>query len=110
MTQYQECAECGHLHFISPEKGYVPCPIEGCGCEGQDWAKDVAVVVESPGFVTIEPKTPAAKEWVEEFVEVESYMWLGPKFGCEQSYAQGIIEGMIAAGLSVTVNGEEVKP
>ena len=70
---------------------------------------DVDVVVESPGFVTIQPNSDAAKEWVEEFVQVDDYMWLGPRFGCEQSYSQGIIEGMIAAGLSVAVNGEEVK-
>lgn len=70
---------------------------------------NVSVFIESPGFVTIEPESDAAKEWVEEFVEVEDYMWIGPRFGCEQSYSQAIIEGMIAAGLSVTVNGEGVQ-
>lgn len=32
------CAECGHLHYDGA-RGYVPCPIEGCECQGQYWPK-----------------------------------------------------------------------
>lgn len=32
-TELHQCAECGHLHFISPDRGYESCPI--CPCEGQ---------------------------------------------------------------------------
>lgn len=37
--QVYKCAECGHLHFLGSELGYEECPVEGCGCEGQEWAK-----------------------------------------------------------------------
>lgn len=30
------CAECGHLHYLGDQLGYCRCPIEGCGCLGQD--------------------------------------------------------------------------
>lgn len=29
------CAECGHEHWWGAQYGYGPCPIEGCGCQGQ---------------------------------------------------------------------------
>lgn len=36
------CAECGHLHFLGRELGYEECGI--CGCEGQEWAKEVGTM------------------------------------------------------------------
>lgn len=38
------CAECGHLHFLGPGLGYCACPIEGCDCQGQQWAIDAGLV------------------------------------------------------------------
>lgn len=35
------CAECGHLHYFGLRGGYGECPIDGCGCDGQDWAHDM---------------------------------------------------------------------
>lgn len=35
------CAECGHLHFLGRNLGYCKCPIEGCDCQGQEWAKEL---------------------------------------------------------------------
>jgi len=35
LGQLHKCEECGHLHWMGPEEGYAPCPIEGCLCEGQ---------------------------------------------------------------------------
>lgn len=37
-----QCAECGHLHYLGPEDGYCSCPVEGCECTGQDWARSSA--------------------------------------------------------------------
>jgi hypothetical protein len=39
--QVYTCAECGHLHFLGRELGYERCPVDGCNCEGQEWAKDL---------------------------------------------------------------------
>lgn len=33
------CAECGHDHFINRFDGYGECPIQGCDCTGQEWAR-----------------------------------------------------------------------
>lgn len=33
------CAECGHDHFEGPDKGYAPCPVDECECQGQLWAQ-----------------------------------------------------------------------
>ena len=30
------CFECGHLHYFPVTGEYGECPIEGCGCEGQE--------------------------------------------------------------------------
>jgi hypothetical protein len=43
MDEIYSCAECGHLHFLGRLKGYEPCPIDGCDCPGQDWAREIVV-------------------------------------------------------------------
>jgi hypothetical protein len=50
------CAECGHLHYLGPERGYGPCPVEGCSCTGQAWAEPDDIDVPVPAR---EDKVPA---------------------------------------------------
>lgn len=53
-----ECAECGHLHFEGARLGYSECPVEGCGCEGQAWARPVRAAA-----LTFLPVARAAQEF-----------------------------------------------
>jgi len=47
--------------------------------------------------------TPAAKVWVKENVQMESYMKQGETaFACEHRYAPPIVDGMRGAGLVVS--------
>ena len=61
------------------------------------------VVVENHGSLfTFILCTPAAREWVEENVEIEGYMWTNRiTFACEHRYAHDLAAGMQDAGLKV---------
>jgi len=66
------CAECGHLHYLGPERGYGPCPVEGCSCTGQAWAEpdDIDVPVPAREDVDAEPEptveaSSGAEPWAE---------------------------------------------
>lgn len=48
------------------------------------------------------PLTPAAKDWVEENLALESWQWLGGGFACEPRYAGDLAEGMANDGLIVS--------
>ena len=43
--------------------------------------------------------TDRAREWVNENVNIPSYMRLGGDFACEHRMAEGILEGMAEEGL-----------
>lgn len=61
------------------------------------------VVVENHGSLfTFTLCTEAAREWVEENVEIPGYMWSNRiTFACEHRYAHDIASGMGDAGLVV---------
>ena len=60
------------------------------------------VVVSLHGSVAlVAPISSAAKEWCSENVDLEGVPTLGNGFSCETRYLQGLIDGMIAAGLAV---------
>lgn len=45
--------------------------------------------------------TPAAREWVDEAVEVPSWAWMGLGFGCEPRLVETLLLGAEDAGLEV---------
>ena len=52
-------------------------------------------------IVMVVPLSPAAKEWVEENLTLESWQWLGGGFSCEPRYAGDLAQGMVDDGLTV---------
>jgi len=61
-------------------------------------APDVLIANDFSVFV-FTPLTPAAKQWVAENVQSESWQWLGASLVVETRYAWGLAEGMLADGL-----------
>lgn len=60
------------------------------------------VVVENHGSVCmVTPMSPAAHEWVDENVQLDSWQWLGASFACEPRYVSSLIDGMVDDGLTV---------
>jgi hypothetical protein len=60
------------------------------------------VLVGDHGSVCmVTPMSPAAREWVDENVSLESWQWLGTSFSCEPRYVTSLIEGMQEDGLTV---------
>lgn len=60
------------------------------------------VLVENHGTIFMfTPMTPAARAWVEEHVQLESWQWLGGSFSVEHRFAQNLAQGMMADGLEV---------
>lgn len=47
------------------------------------------------------PMSPAAHEWVEEHVQVESWQKMGASIACEPRYLKQLVEGMQEDGLVV---------
>jgi hypothetical protein len=45
--------------------------------------------------------TPAARAWVAENVEAESYQWFGSRLAVERRYAWDLVCGLRGAGLRV---------
>ena len=63
--------------------------------------KDVGILCDgSVSLVT--PLTPAAMEWVEGNVVLESWQWVGAGFGVEWRFVGDLARGMRDAGLVVT--------
>ena len=52
-------------------------------------------------LIGIVPITTAAQEWIDEHVDTEGFMWLGPVLYAEPRYAHTIATAMIADGLTV---------
>lgn len=51
-------------------------------------------------IVSIQPLTPAAKEWIDENVAAEPWQFLGDNLCIEHRFADSVITGMHDAGLS----------
>jgi hypothetical protein len=49
----------------------------------------------------VTPMSPAAREWVDENVPLESWQWLGAGFACEPRYVTTLIDGMQEDGLTI---------
>lgn len=51
-------------------------------------------------LVTFVLLTERAREWVEENVSIEPYIWFGSySFACEYRYASNLLQGMLDAGM-----------
>jgi hypothetical protein len=60
------------------------------------------VIVENHGSVCmVTPISPAAREWVDDNVQLEGWQWLGESFACEPRYLPSLIVGMHENGLTV---------
>lgn len=53
-------------------------------------------------IMLVVPLTPAAKEWVDYNLALESWQWMGNAFACEPRYAGDLAEGMTNDGLVVS--------
>ncbi len=63
---------------------------------------EIDVRVSNEGIFMFEPVTEAAKDWVTEHVELDSWQWLGNRFAvADQRMAEYLTEGMINDGLIV---------
>lgn len=64
---------------------------------------DVEVTTDGPGVYLFSLLTQPARDWVDENVDTEGYMWLGDRsFACfDSGLAHGITQGMQEAGLVV---------
>ena len=54
------------------------------------------------GIFMFTPMTGTARSWVDENVHIESWMWMGASFACDQRFAEDLAMGMQDAGLVVT--------
>lgn len=59
-------------------------------------------VLDHGSVVMIAPRTAAAREWVEENVQLEGWQWMGGAFACEPRCVDGLVAGMEDAGLTVS--------
>ena len=57
--------------------------------------------------VLFQPLTPAAHAWFKTNVPTEEWQWVGGRLAVERRYADNLIDGLIAAGL--TVAGKHAK-
>lgn len=77
----------------------------GLGCTGEGMKNEQAqpdVQIENHGTVAlVTPITPAAKQWVDENVAVESWQWLGQSFAAEPRSIPNLVAGMRNDGLTV---------
>jgi hypothetical protein len=64
--------------------------------------KNTDVEIANGGSIfLVTPLTPAAREWVDANVPLETWQWFGPGFAVEHRYILGLIDGMKADGLEV---------
>ena len=61
---------------------------------------DVHVINHGSVFM-FQPVSAAAKEWVDEHVQLEGWQWMGPAFAVDPRYVDGLVEGMAGDGLEV---------
>ncbi len=50
---------------------------------------------------TFEPRSAAAREWIADNVQSESWQWIGGALSVDHRYAQDLAQGMLDAGLVV---------
>ena len=48
----------------------------------------------------IEPKSEAAREWIEENVITEGWQWLGRNLAVDHHYIETLVEGLESAGFT----------
>jgi hypothetical protein len=61
---------------------------------------DVTVMNEG-SIVAFRINTKEAKEWFKENVQAEGWQWMGSSLCVDPRYAEGLIEGIGEAGLSI---------
>ena len=49
----------------------------------------------------VSPLSDAAREWVDEHVQLEDWQWMGNAFSVDRHYIENLVEGMIGDGLVV---------
>jgi len=65
--------------------------------------KQPDVKIDNQGTIWMfHPLSETAKQWVDENVNLETYQWMGPRFAVEHRYVTDLVQGMRAAGLTVT--------
>lgn len=69
-------------------------------------AADV-LITNHGSVVQFWPLTPAATEWIDDNVSLESWQWLGASFNVDWRYADPLMEGMHEAGLTLEYNQEQ---
>lgn len=57
---------------------------------------------------TLTPLTAAAREWIDENLDVEGWQWLGGSVGIEPRMCPNIIQGMIDDGLAVFIGEGQI--
>jgi len=57
---------------------------------------------------TVQPRTAAAKAWVDENVQVEPWAWFSDRFACDQRYVVDLVHGMRGDGLEVESGPDEL--
>jgi hypothetical protein len=61
-------------------------------------------IVHDHGTVALlVPQNHAAKEWIDEHVQVESWQWFAGGIACEPRMIEDIITGIVGDGLEVTL-------
>ena len=59
------------------------------------------IVDRSGSIVSLTPMNQAAREWVAEHCHIEPWQWLGATFNIDARYAPDLIDGIVAAGLTI---------
>jgi hypothetical protein len=64
---------------------------------------DFSVFSDGPhsSIYLLTPHTPAARAWLDENVQAESYQFIGTSLAVEHRYIAEIVEGIRAAGMDV---------
>ena len=65
-------------------------------CEHPDFAVD-----NHGSIVTITPLTDAARDWLDEHVQAESWQWLGVSLAVDRRYSGDLVDGIANAGLTL---------
>ncbi|MBB3910144.1 hypothetical protein [Sphingomonas desiccabilis] len=60
------------------------------------------IVTKCGTLALINLLTPAARDWVDEAVEVPSWAWMGQGFACEPRLVDTLLGGAMDAGLQVS--------
>ena len=63
---------------------------------------DTDILVENHGsIISFTPITPAAREWIDENCQTESWQWMGGTLNVEHRCAAHIVEGLDGDGLLI---------